>query len=165
MQKLSGKVIAAAAGLAVLLGTAQAGYAGKTISNDLSQCGEGKGPAILVTLRGMKAGGGAVRLQNYPATGAAWLVKDKWLQRVEVKAAKGTMQLCVPVGAAGKYAIAVRHDLNNNNDTDIWEDGGGFSNNPAISLTNLGKPGVEKAAFSVGKGITKITINMQYLTQ
>ncbi len=139
--------------------------AGKIISNDLNQCGAGKGPAILVTLRNIKKATGNLRLQNYPATKAAWLEKGTWLQRIELKAVKGSMSLCVPVAKAGTYAIAVRHDLNKNNDTDIWEDGGGFSNNPAISLTNLGKPSVDKTRFSVGTGVTKITINMQYLSE
>ena len=63
----------------------------------------------------------------------------------------------------GKYAVTAIHDKNSNGKTDISADGGGFSNNPAISIFNLGKPGVEKAAFHVGPGVTKITINLKYM--
>ena len=57
----------------------------------------------------------------------------------------------------------MRHDRNGNGKTDISSDGGGFSNNPSISIFNLGKPSVSKAAFQAGPGVTKITINLQYM--
>ncbi len=64
---------------------------------------------------------------------------------------------------AGNYAVAVRHDKNGNGSTDISSDGGGFSNNPSISVLNLGKPSVGKVSFYVGSGVTTVTINMKYM--
>lgn len=149
-----------AAGTMLVSGTA---VAGQQVSNDLSRCAEGKGPAVLVSVRGVKESSGKVRVQSYPATGSAWLAKGRWLHRVESRANAGVMNFCVPVPAEGKYGIAVRHDRNANGKTDISQDGGGFSNNPSINILNLGKPSVSKVAFQAGPGVTRIAINLKYM--
>jgi uncharacterized protein (DUF2141 family) len=137
--------------------------AGQEIGNDLSRCSAGKGPAVLVSVRGVKQSAGRIRVQSYPATGNAWLAKGSWLHRIETRANSGSMSFCVPVPSEGRYGIAVRHDLNGNGKTDIRSDGGGFSNNPSINIFNLGKPSVGKVAFQAGPGVTKITINLRYM--
>ncbi len=152
--------VLAATGLMLASGTAAAG---QEIGNDLSRCAAGKGPAVLVTVRGVKAGSGSVRVQSYPATSGAWLAKSQWLHRVEGRAAASSMSFCLPVPAPGNYGIAVRHDVNGNGKTDIRSDGGGFSNNPSINIFNLGKPSVGKVAFQAGSGVTRITINLKYM--
>lgn len=152
--------VLAAAGLALGSGAAAAG---QEISNDLSRCAAGKGPAVLVNVRGVKETAGRIRVQSYPANSSAWLAKGRWLHRVESRANAGSMSFCVPVPAEGKYGIAVRHDINGNGKTDISKDGGGFSNNPSISILNLGKPSVNKVAFQAGPGVTRITINLKYM--
>jgi uncharacterized protein (DUF2141 family) len=146
-----------------MLAIAGSASAGSVISNDMSKCGAGKGPAIQVNVRGIKGSSGKIRVQNYPATSAAWLAKGKWLHRMEARASAGGLNFCIPLSAAGKYAIAVRHDKNGNGKTDISSDGGGFSNNPSINILNLGKPSVGKVAFSAGPGVTTITVNMKYM--
>ncbi len=151
--------IAAAAALA-MTGTASAG---SVISNALSRCSAGEGPAVKVVVQGIKSSTGKLRVQTYSATKAAWLAKGRWLQRIESGARAGTMSFCLPVGTAGNYAVAVRHDKNGNASTDISSDGGGFSNNPSISVLNLGKPSVGKVSFYVGSGVTTVTINMKYM--
>jgi uncharacterized protein (DUF2141 family) len=148
---------------AAMLAIAGSAHAGSVISNDMSKCGAGKGPAIQVNVRGIKGLSGKVRVQNYPATSAAWLAKGKWLHRIEARASAASLNFCVPLSASGKYAIAVRHDKNSNGKTDISSDGGGFSNNPSINILNLGKPSVSKVAFSAGPGVTTITVNMKYM--
>lgn len=149
-----------AAAMVLVSGTA---VAGQEVSNDLSRCSAGKGPAVLVSVRGVKESTGKVRVQSYPATGSAWLAKGRWLHRVESRANAGVMNFCVPVPAEGKYGIAVRHDRNANGKTDISQDGGGFSNNPSINILNLGKPAVSKVAFVAGPGVTRIAINLKYM--
>ncbi|WP_037461682.1 DUF2141 domain-containing protein [Sphingobium herbicidovorans] len=139
---------------------------GQEISNDLDKCGaSSKGPAVLVDVRGFAAPTGNVRVQSYPATKSAWLAKGAWLNRIDtvVRPSDGGMRFCVPVPEPGRYAIAVRHDRNGNGKTDISRDGGGFSNNPSISIFNLGKPSVQKAAVNVGPGVTRLTIKLQYM--
>jgi uncharacterized protein (DUF2141 family) len=150
----------AVAGLVLVSGTA---VAGQEISNDLSRCTAGNGPAVMVSVRGVKQSAGKVRVQSYPATGNAWLAKSEWLHRIESRASTGAMTFCVPIPSAGNYGIAVRHDVNGNGKTDISKDGGGFSNNPSINIFNLGKPSVSKVSFYAGTGVTKITINLKYM--
>lgn len=147
---------------ALALGAGSA-VAGQEIGNDMTRCAAEKGPSVLVVVRGVKESAGIVRVQSYPASGSAWLAKGRWLHRIESRANSGNMNFCVPVPSEGRYGIAVRHDRNGNGKTDISQDGGGFSNNPSISILNLGKPSVSKVAFQAGPGVTKITINLKYL--
>ncbi|WP_067681971.1 DUF2141 domain-containing protein [Tsuneonella dongtanensis] len=134
-----------------------------TISNDMGKCRSGAGPAVLVTVDGVKAAQGKVRVQSYNATAADWLKKGRWLNRIEAPARAGTMTFCVPVPSAGSYGIAVRHDLDGDGKTDISSDGGGMSNNPSINIFNLGKPSYTKTAFEVGSGVKSIRIQMRYM--
>ncbi|WP_298470937.1 DUF2141 domain-containing protein [uncultured Erythrobacter sp.] len=133
-----------------------------TIGNDMRRCAPGKGPAVRVTVNGVKSATGKVRVQVYRGTKADWLQKGKWLNRIETNARKGRMTFCVPVPASGTYAIAVRHDANGNGSTDIRKDGGAMSNNPSINIFNLGKPSVSKTKFNVGSGVSSISIVMKY---
>ncbi len=138
-------------------------YAGSVIGNDMARCDSGKGSAILISVRGLKDISGRVLMHNYPATKADFLAKNHWLQKMIVRPASKNIDLCVPIDAPGNYAIALWHDRNDNDEPDFFKDGGGFSNNPALSIFNLGKPSVGKASFYAGTGITHITINMKYV--
>ena len=135
----------------------------ETISNDLTRCYAGSGPAVMVTVDGVKASSGTIRVQSYRATAADWLQKGKWLNRIETRAKQGTMTFCVPVPASGSYAIAIRHDVDGSGSTNVMRDGGGMSNNPSISIFNLGKPSVSKTAIPVGDGVKSIRIQMRYM--
>lgn len=143
---------------------AAAGQYRQVISNDPGECAAGAGPAVRVTVQGIKASTGSVRVQLYRATEAEWLKKGAWLKRIETRARAGAMSFCLPVPATGSYAVAVRHDLNGNGESDFTKDGGGMSNNPSINIFNLGKPSVRKTAFTVGDGITAIRIDMKYMS-
>ncbi|MEE9433872.1 MAG: DUF2141 domain-containing protein [Sphingorhabdus sp.] len=143
--------------------TGSGAVAGSSISNNLSRCSAGKGPAVLVTVRGIRSSSGKMRLQSYRAVRADWLKKGRWLNRIETRASRGTMRFCVPVPRAGSYGVAIRHDRNGNGRTDITKDGGGMSRNPSINILNLGKPSVKKVSFYAGAGVTRITINMKYM--
>lgn len=154
-------ILAGAAALAVPL-PAAAQYRNE-IRSDMSRCQSDRGPAVMVTVDGIKASSGKLRVQAYRATADEWLVRGKWLSRIEVPARAGTMTFCVPVPAAGTYGIAVRHDVNGNGHTDISSDGGAMSNNPSISIFNLGKPSYTKVGVPVGKGVRSIRIAMKYM--
>ena len=155
----SGMIAAAVAGLA-FAPAAQAQYRNE-IPHNPGSCASG-GPKIKVLVTGVKVSKGTVRAQVYNGTKADWLQSGRWLTRVEAPARAGTMTFCLPVAASGTYAVAVRHDVNNNGKTDLSEDGGAMSNNPSINIFNLGKPSVTKTAFAAGNGVTTITINMKY---
>lgn len=133
------------------------------IANNMRACAPGAGPAIRVTINGVKNASGKVRVQVYNGTRADWLEKGRWLNRIELPARAGRMTVCVPVPSSGDYAVAVRHDVNGNNETDIRTDGGAMSRNPSINIFNLGKPGIDKTRFSVGEGVSSIAITMKYL--
>lgn len=133
------------------------------IGNDPARCDAGAGPAVRVTVKGIESSRGVLRVQSYRGIEADWLEKGRWLSRIEIPARAGTMVICMPVPAAGRYGIAVRHDANGNGKSDLSKDGGGMSNNPSLNLFNLGKPSYKKAAFEVGKGVTDIQITMKYM--
>lgn len=133
------------------------------IPNNMAACQAGGGPAVLVTVSGIKSSRGRIRVQSYRATPSDWLEKGRWLNRIELPARAGTMTVCMPVPAAGSYGIAVRHDANGNGGTDLRTDGGGMSNNPSINIFNLGRPGYRSTAFNVGNDVRTIAIVMKYL--
>jgi uncharacterized protein (DUF2141 family) len=155
--------VAGIAGLALAATASTAVFAGAEISNNLSRCNSGDGPAVFVTVTGLKAATGKIRVQSYRATPSTWLNKGAWINRIDARTTATSMSFCVPMPAPGTYGIAVRHDKNGNGKTDFRQDGGGFSNNPKISVFNLGKPAASKAAITVGNDVKRITINMQYM--
>jgi uncharacterized protein (DUF2141 family) len=132
------------------------------VPNDLSRC-SGSGPAVRVHLSGVSTSSGVVRVQAYRGVASEWMQKGRWLTRVEAPARAGAMTFCVPVPAAGTYAIAVRHDVTGNGKTDLRSDGGGMSNNPSINIFNLGRPPVSRTAFTVGDEVRAISIAMRYM--
>lgn len=146
----------------VIAQPAEAQYRRK-IGNDLGDCSVGDGPAVKVTVQGIRSSRGTLRVQSYRATAGEWLAKGRWLNRIEVPARAGAMTFCLPMPNPGSYGIAVRHDVNGNGETDLSEDGGGMSNNPGINIFNLGKPSYKKTAFAVGSEIKAITITMKYM--
>jgi len=158
---MAGLVLAGSIGLA-LPAPALAEYRDE-IRNDMSHCKSGSGPALLVTVDGIKAAQGQLRVQTYRATSSEWMQRGKWLSRIEVPARAGTMTFCLPVPAKGTYGVAVRHDLNSNGKTDVFSDGGGVSNNPSINIFNLGKPSYTKVGVPVGDGVKAIRIQMKYM--
>ncbi len=133
------------------------------IANDLAKCRGGNVPAVLVTVNGLSIATGKVRVQSYRANKSEWLQKGRWINRIEAPAKAGSMTFCVPLPESGSYGIAVRHDVNGNGKTDLSEDGGGMSNNPSISIFNLGKPSYTKIAVPVGNSVKPISITMKYM--
>ena len=132
------------------------------IAHNAAQCNGTRGPAVWITINGIRESRGTLRVQSYRGVESDWLQKGKWINRIELPARAGQMNVCMPVPGSGTYAIAVRHDVNGNGDTDLREDGGGMSNNPSINIFNLGKPSYKKTAFSVDGGVKPITITMRY---
>jgi uncharacterized protein (DUF2141 family) len=152
--------VAVAATLAVPTAAAAPAYRNK-IANDASACRSG--PAVNVRINGITPGRGTLRVQLYRANAADWLKTGRWINRIEVQAHGSSATVCMPVPGPGSYGVAVRHDVNGNGKSDIRTDGGGMSNNPAINVFNLGKPSFDKAAFSVGRDVKTISIQMRYL--
>jgi uncharacterized protein (DUF2141 family) len=123
-------------------------------------CAPGK-PSVIVHLAGFKQPAGRVKISLYGSDADRWLAKGGKISRVKVPVTGRTMDVCVPVPAPGRYAVAVHHDLNTNGERDR-QDGGGYSRNPKVSLLNP-KPAFSKAAFHVGNGPAKVGVTLLYI--
>ena len=154
--------LAAAAAIALGLSAPAGAQFRNEIAHSVVPC-QGEGPAVWIHVTGIDGSNGTMRVQLYPGTQADWLERGRWINRIEVPARSGAMQVCMPVPRPGNYAIAIRHDKNDNGRTDITSDGGGMSNNPSINIFNLGKPGIDKTRFSIGREVLPMTIRMRYL--
>lgn len=153
------------ASCAVALGLALAMPAAPSaavVGPDAARCQSNSGqPALLVNVGGLKNRVGSVRVMIYGSNPAEFLVRGKWLKRVDVPVVRaGAMQVCVALPGAGTYAIAVRHDADANRKTG-WNDGGGYSNNPPLSITNL-KPSYRRVAVNVGNGVRPVNVVLNY---
>ena len=155
----------ALAGLAAAPLAAQGYTYARSMNNDPGQCSAGKGPAVRVAINGLKSSAGNLFVRAYPANSRDWLESKRYVIRVDARPQAGSMTVCVPLPAAGDYAIAVHHDVNGNRKSDL-ADGAGMSNNPGIRKT-LGlvprPPAVDKVRFNAGNGVTRMTINIQYM--
>jgi uncharacterized protein (DUF2141 family) len=154
--------LCAALGLALAMtAPAQAQYR-NTLRHDASLC-SGSGPAVWINVTDISASQGTLRIQLYRGTREDWLETGRWLNRIELPARRGSMTVCMPVPAAGDYAIAIRHDVNGNGSTDLSTDGGGMSNNPSINVLNLGRPNINRTRFSIAREVLPMSIRMRYL--
>jgi len=126
---------------------------------DVASCAQGQ-PSVLVRVSGFKQATGRIKVSVYDDSGR-WLAKGGKIARVKVPVTGRTMDVCVAVPAAGRYAVAVHHDLNQNGERDR-RDGGGYSRNPKVSLLNP-KPDFAKAAFMVGRGPARVDVTLLYL--
>ena len=142
-------LVAAASGLALAAPAAAAGA-----------CTPGK-PSVIVHLAGFKQPTGKVKLSLYGPDSSRWLAKGGKISKVKVPVTGRSMNVCLPVPAPGRYAVAVHHDLNVNGERDR-QDGGGYSRNPKVSLLNP-KPSFSKAAFEVGNGPAKVGVTLLYI--
>ncbi len=154
-KSLSIAALVGAVSLAAIPAAAQA-----ALGPDAAACEAGSGKsAFLVNVSGFKAQTGRVRVQVYGSDPSEFLAKGAKLRRIDLPVTATRMPVCIVVPSAGTYAIAVRHDVKGNGSD--WNDGGGFSNNPKLSLTNL-KPSHAKAAVSIGRGVKPVDVVLQY---
>jgi uncharacterized protein (DUF2141 family) len=142
---------------ALVLATSASADPRETSPNDKS-CDNPSLPTMTVRVTGLKTGAGKVRVQAYGASG--FLGKGAWVRRVDVALdGRRSVEVCVPLPKAGQYAFVVRHDANANRKSD-WNDGGGFSRNPKLSL--MGKPSFGQTAVAVPNGPAKTNVVMNY---
>ena len=147
--------IAAAAAAVVPSAAALASY-----GPDPSACLAGsRRPAVLVTVSGFKQKSGNVRVQIYNSRN--FLVKGQRVTRVDARVVAQSMAICVPLPGPGTYAVAVRHDVDGDNEKRDWSDGGGFSRNPKLSLLHL-KPSFGEVAVPIGNAPRALTVVMNY---
>lgn len=152
-------MVKGAAGAALMALAGQPGAAQAALGPDAAAC-RGGGPAILVNVSGFKQRSGNLRVNVYGSDPATFLERGRYVRRIDLRVTgSGTMPVCVRLPRAGRYAVAVRHDVDG--DGSDWGDGGGFSRNPRISLTNL-RPRYENVAFNVGNGVQNVNVTLLY---
>lgn len=138
----------------------------QTLGPNPSLCAGGTEPAILVKITGLKNRAGKIRIRTFNGNPDTYFNKAHAQRRLEYSTpAAGPVEICVPVLAPGTYAVDVRHDANNNSDTDR-SDGIGASGNPKFSLWNIlfnRKPPARQVQISVGYGTTIVPITVRYL--
>ena len=162
MKQYLGKATVALAIATIAFAAPAAAQFRNKIADQPANCRAGAGSAVNVRISGITPAKGTLRVQLYRGTDADWLKPGRWLNRIEVPVHGGAETICMPVPGKGTYAIAVRHDVNGNGKTDLRTDGGGMSNNPSISILNLGRPSYKQTAFAVADGVKSISIQMRY---
>lgn len=149
----------------MLLGIAPASSA-QALGPDPSLCDGGNEPTILVRVTGLKNRDGTIRVRTFTGDPETYFNKKFAQKRLLYPTpAAGQVDICVPVGAPGIYAIDVRHDVNGNGDTDR-ADGVGASGNPKFSLWTIllgKKPSAQQVQVTVGRGTTIVPITVRYL--
>ena len=144
---------------ALVLATSASADPRETSPNDKS-CSNPSLPTMTVRVTGLRSGAGKVRVQAYGPGGASFLDKGRWVRRVDYPLnGRRSVEVCVPLPKPGQYAFVVRHDANANRKSD-WNDGGGFSRNPKLSL--MGKPSFAQTVVSVPSGPAKTTVVINY---
>lgn len=126
-----------------------------------------RGPAMLVTVEGLKDRQGRLKLEVYPATEGDFLQDDnilvsegKVFSRVEqALPATGAPQLCIRVARAGTYALMVLHDRDSNRKFGWTVDGVGFSGNPRLGIS---KPDVARVRIAVGGAPAEVRVVLNY---
>ncbi len=142
-----------------------AGPAAATIGPHAAHCDAGEA-SVIVNVTGFRTRTGTVRVQLYLADPRTFLERGRYLVRVDLPVARaGDMPVCLPVTAAGRYAVSVRHDANGNGSSDR-SDGGGFSGNPSVSLFDLAlkrKPSLSRVAFAVAAAPARVNVILNYV--
>jgi uncharacterized protein (DUF2141 family) len=149
----------AKAGLAAALLAAVPAAAQPPLGADAAICRAGR-PAILVNVMGFNQRTGNVRVALY-ANPATFLDRGATTRKINLPVTPGgPMRICIAVPHPGRYAIAVRHDVDGDNHSS-WSDGGGFSRNPHVSLLHL-RPSFDDVAVNVGEGVVGVNVILNY---
>lgn len=138
------------------------------LGSDAPACTLRTGPAIQVTITGLKDRKGDLKLELYPATAADFLKDDRDLlaegkvfRRVRVPApADGPVTMCIRAPRPGQYALLFTHDRDGRNKFNFWSDGAGFAGNRRLGRS---RPLLAEAVVSVGRSVAAVTIRVQYL--
>jgi uncharacterized protein (DUF2141 family) len=125
------------------------------------------GPALLVTVIGLKDRMGNLKLEVYPANDHDFLRDDnilvsegKVFRRVEEPVpSSDPVELCIRVPGPGPYSVMLLHDRDRNHKFGWSEDGVGFAGNPKLGLS---KPKAARAQVIAGSGLTRLSIILNY---
>lgn len=125
------------------------------------------GPAVMITVVGLKDRKGNLRAELYPDNDQDFLEDDnilinagKTFRRVEMPVpAAGAVMLCIRTPGPGSYTISLLHDRDMNRKFGLSSDGVGFPGNPKLGLS---KPKASAVRLVTTAGITDISIRLNY---
>lgn len=154
-------------GWVVMVASLSAGGARTAILGpDSAVCAAGKQPAILVKVIGLKNRDGKVRARTFSGDPSTYFDKRFALTRTEMATPPaGSVEICIPVSKPGRYAVDVRHDVDNDGKTSK-ADGAGTSGNPEVSFLDVvlkHRPPASEVEVSVGNGVTVVPVIVRYL--
>ena len=129
-------------------------------------CANSSEPSVLVKISGLKHRNGTIRVRAFTGDTKTYFDRRYAYRRVQYDIpSSGPVEVCMPVGAPGIYAIDVRHDANANGDTDR-SDGVGASGNPKFSLFSVifgVRPPAHQVQVAVGNGTVVVPVIVRYL--
>lgn len=161
MLKLSGL-----AAMALAIGMPAAPVVAAPVGPHAAACARGEKSAMLVHVTGFKTRRGTLRVQSYGGDPDSYFEKGRYLERIDVPVpADGAADICMPVPAAGAYAVSVRHDVDGDRKSGR-ADGGGMSGNPKLSLMDLifkRKPSAKEVSVRVGTGVARVPVLLNYV--
>jgi uncharacterized protein (DUF2141 family) len=125
------------------------------------------GPAVIVTVVGLKDRRGQLLAELYPDNDKDFLEDDnilinagKTFRRVEMSLPQsGAVNLCMRIPGPGSYTMSLLHDRDANRKFGLSSDGVGFPGNPKLGLS---KPKAATARFQADAGVTTISIRLNY---
>ncbi|MEY3633969.1 MAG: hypothetical protein RLZZ61_379 [Pseudomonadota bacterium] len=125
------------------------------------------GPAVNVNVVGLKDRKGKLILELYPDNDADFLQSDKILiaagkpfRRVPITMpSAGPVSICIRAPSAGRFALALLHDRDDNGKFGLSSDGVGFANNPKLGFR---KPKATTVALALGSGVRSTSIILNY---
>jgi uncharacterized protein (DUF2141 family) len=166
MTKWPKTMIALGSSIATLIVLTTSAGATDPLGPNPTLCANGSEPSILVKITGLKHRNGTIRVRAFTGDPNTYFNKKHAYRRVQYALpSSGPVEVCVPVGAPGLYAIDVRHDANGNGDTDR-SDGVGASGNPKFSLFNVifgRRPPAQQVQVNVGNGTSVVPVTVRYL--
>ena len=156
--------LAATFGLALLGqdGLAQTGGEGAAVAAPDATC-EHRPFSILVSVKNVKDARGTITLDLHNDDPEKFLKSGAKLARLRVPAVAGELKICVPVEAAGVYAIALYQDRDGNQKLDkTWiglpAEPFGISRDAPLRMS---PPKLKDAVFEVSGPLTPVTVTLR----
>jgi len=140
----------------------------RVLGSDANACITRDGPAIEVSIQGLKDRTGRLKLELYPGNEEDFLKDDrdlkaesKFFRRILIPTPNDpSITMCIKAPTPGQYALFVTHDRDGKNKFNFWTDGAGVPSNEKLGRS---KPKLSMATVTVPHGVARTTIRMQYI--